>query len=155
MQDSKPYFTKSNYAPVAGFLPLRLARLFSNLSLSTCSSTMDFCHHVLHVYFLLIYQVQFCSSTWISSITLCSSHLCTSRWISDLVFWLFYLILLFPYYAVDGFRPLRLARLNNNSSLFTLLIAFIFFFFTSASFIGTSEVLAPVDGFRPSLFSLR
>jgi hypothetical protein len=29
MQDSKPYFTKSNYAPVAGFLPLRLARLFS------------------------------------------------------------------------------------------------------------------------------
>ncbi len=34
MQDSKPYFTKSNYAPVAGFLPLRLARLFSNLSLN-------------------------------------------------------------------------------------------------------------------------
>jgi hypothetical protein len=34
MQDSKPYFTKSNYAPVAGFLPLRLARLFINLSIS-------------------------------------------------------------------------------------------------------------------------
>jgi hypothetical protein len=30
MQDSKPYFTKSNYAPVAGFRPERLARLFSN-----------------------------------------------------------------------------------------------------------------------------
>ena len=37
MQDSKPYFTKSNYAPVAGFLPLRFTRLFSNLSISVAA----------------------------------------------------------------------------------------------------------------------
>ena len=66
MQDSKPYFTTSSYAPVEGFLPWRFARLRQVFILKALS--------ILQSWYIRL--LWFRSGRRIAAISFCSSKDC-------------------------------------------------------------------------------